>query len=209
MNLRDHRKPGIDADAHLGPHAMLGSARLFLLAAGRGLSERHAAVAKAIDYMLTRWDAFTRFLEDGRICLSNNAAERALRGFALGRKSWLFAGSERGADRAALMYTLIQTEARRRRPADLARRRSRPYRRHAADENRRAAALELGHRTHPSARRLTAAYAGGLPSTWRRWRSTDDAPLPVSRPPIDNLAFRRLNGREGDGPATWPPGGSR
>jgi transposase len=70
---------------------------------------RHAATAKAIDYMLTRWPAFTRFLDDGRICLSNNAAERALRGLALGRKSWLFDGSERGAERAALMYTLIQT----------------------------------------------------------------------------------------------------
>jgi transposase len=70
---------------------------------------RHAAIAKAIDYLLTRWPAFTRFLEDGRVCLSNNAAERALRGLALGRKSWLFAGSERGAERAALMYTLIQT----------------------------------------------------------------------------------------------------
>jgi hypothetical protein len=44
-----------------------------------------------------------------RICLTNNAAERALRGFALGRKSWLFAGSERGADRAAVMATLIMT----------------------------------------------------------------------------------------------------
>ena len=70
---------------------------------------RHNAVAKAIDYMLTRWPAFSRFLEDGRICLTNNAAERALRGLALGRKSWLFAGSERGAERAAIMYTLIQT----------------------------------------------------------------------------------------------------
>ena len=49
-------------------------------------------VAKAMDYMLKRWPSFTRFLEDGRICLSNNAAERALRGIALGRKSWLFAG---------------------------------------------------------------------------------------------------------------------
>ena len=53
--------------------------------------------------------AFARFLDDGRICLTNNAAERALRGFALGRKSWLFAGSERGAERAAVMYTLIMT----------------------------------------------------------------------------------------------------
>jgi transposase len=77
--------------------------------AERAKLSRHAAVAKAIDYMLTRWQAFTRFLDDGRICLSNNAAERALRGLALGRKSWLFAGSERGAERAAVMYTLIHT----------------------------------------------------------------------------------------------------
>jgi transposase len=79
------------------------------LRAERAKLSRHNAVAKAIDYMLTRWPAFTRFLDDGRICLSNNAAERALRGLALGRKSWLFAGSERGAERAAVMYTLIQT----------------------------------------------------------------------------------------------------
>ena len=59
--------------------------------------------------MLKRWDRFAGFIEDGRICLSNNAAERALRGFALGRKSWLFAASERGADRAAAMATLIGT----------------------------------------------------------------------------------------------------
>jgi transposase len=77
--------------------------------AERAKLSRHSAVAKAVDYMLTRWPAFTRFLDDGRICLTNNAAERALRGLALGRKSWLFAGSERGAERAAIMYTLIQT----------------------------------------------------------------------------------------------------
>jgi hypothetical protein len=75
----------------------------------RAQLSRHVAVAKAIDYMLTRWQAFTCLLDDGRICLSNNAAERALRGLALGRKSWLFAGSERGAERAAVMYTLIYT----------------------------------------------------------------------------------------------------
>ena len=68
-----------------------------------------SAVAKPIDYMLRRWERFARFIDDGRICLTNNAAERALRGFALGRKSWLFAGSERGADRAAIMATLITT----------------------------------------------------------------------------------------------------
>jgi transposase len=68
-----------------------------------------SAVAKPIDYMLRRWERFARFIDDGRICLTNNAAERALRGFALGRKSWLFAGSERGADRAAIMAALITT----------------------------------------------------------------------------------------------------
>jgi transposase len=66
-------------------------------------------LAKAMDYVLKRWPAFTRFLDDGRVCLSNNAAERALRGIALGRKSWLFAGSDRGGQRAAAMYSLIVT----------------------------------------------------------------------------------------------------
>ncbi len=75
----------------------------------RGRLSRSSPVAEPIDYMLRRWDRFTRFLDDGRICLTNNAAERALRGFALGRKSWLFAGSERGAERAAVMATLIAT----------------------------------------------------------------------------------------------------
>ena len=70
---------------------------------------RGSDLAKAMDYMLKRWPAFTRFLDDGRICLSNNAAERGLRGIALGRKSWLFAGSDRGGDRAAAMYSLIVT----------------------------------------------------------------------------------------------------
>jgi Transposase IS66 family/IS66 C-terminal element/AAA ATPase domain len=65
--------------------------------------------AKAIDYMLKRWPAFTRFLDDGRICLTNNAAERALRGIAIGRRAWLFAGSDRGGERAAAMFTLIET----------------------------------------------------------------------------------------------------
>ncbi|MGH7015400.1 MAG: IS66 family transposase, partial [Stellaceae bacterium] len=75
----------------------------------RSRMSRSASVATPIDYVLTRWDRFARFIDDGRVCLTNNAAERALRGFALGRKSWLFAGSERGADRAAAMTTLITT----------------------------------------------------------------------------------------------------
>ena len=75
----------------------------------RARLSRHAPVAKAMDYMLKRWERFTRFLEDGRICLTNNAAERGLRGLALGRKSWLFAGSDRGGERAAVIYSLIVT----------------------------------------------------------------------------------------------------
>ena len=80
--------------------------------AERARMSKHNPVAKAINYMLDedgRWEAFTRFLDDGRICLTNNAAERALRGVALGRKAWLFAGSPRGGERAAFMYSLIVT----------------------------------------------------------------------------------------------------
>jgi transposase len=75
----------------------------------RSRLSRSASVVKPIDYMLRRWDRFAHFAGDGRVCLTNNAAERALRGFALGRKSWFFAGSERGADRAAAITTLIMT----------------------------------------------------------------------------------------------------
>src|SRR5271156_5159658 len=82
-------------------HAFM-SAQLLRLARGHDL-------VKAINYILKRWPAFTLFLEDGRVCLSNNAAERGLRGIALGRKSWLFAGSDRGGRRAAAMYSLIVT----------------------------------------------------------------------------------------------------
>jgi len=72
------------------------------------LSRGHDLV-KAFNYLLKRWASFTLFLEDGRVCLSNNAAERSLRGIALGRKSWLFCGSDRGGQRAAAMYSLIVT----------------------------------------------------------------------------------------------------
>ena len=75
----------------------------------RGRLSRHNNLAKAMDYALKRWEAFARFLKDGRICMTNNAAERALRGVALGRKAWLFAGSDRGGERTAAMYSLITT----------------------------------------------------------------------------------------------------
>ena len=77
--------------------------------AERARLSRQNDVAKAMDYMLTRWAAFTRFLEDGRICLTNNAAERSLRGVAVGRRNWTFCGSDRGGERAAAIYTLIET----------------------------------------------------------------------------------------------------
>jgi hypothetical protein len=73
----------------------------------RARFSRHNDIAKAMDYMLKRWEAFARFLDDGRICLTNNAAERALRCVALGRRNWTFCGSDRGGERAAAIYSLI------------------------------------------------------------------------------------------------------
>jgi len=75
----------------------------------RAKLSKHNEVAKAMDYMLNRWAAFTRFLTNGKICLTNNASERSLRCVALGRKNWTFCGSDRGGQRAAAMYTLIAT----------------------------------------------------------------------------------------------------
>jgi transposase len=81
---------------------------LYLRAQLDRLSRGHD-LAKAINYILKRPAAFRLFLEDGRVCLSNNAAERGLRGVALGRRAWLFCGSDRGGQRAAMMYSLIVT----------------------------------------------------------------------------------------------------
>jgi transposase len=87
---------------------LVGDLETWMNAQRAKLSPGHD-LAKAMNYMLKRWDSFTRFLDDGRVCLSNNAAERALRGIALGRKAWLFAGSDRGGQRAAALYSLIFT----------------------------------------------------------------------------------------------------
>src|ERR1700691_6239085 len=70
---------------------------------------KKSELAKAIRYALSNWVALTRFCDDGRLEVDNNAAERALRAVALGRKNWLFAGSDDGGERAAAMYTLIGT----------------------------------------------------------------------------------------------------
>jgi len=75
----------------------------------RARLSRSSDTAKAINYCLSRWDAFTRFLDDGRLCMSNNAAERELRPIAVGRRNWTFAGSDDGGRRAAAIYTLIAT----------------------------------------------------------------------------------------------------
>ena len=87
---------------------LVGELEIWLRQQRAKLSSKNET-AKAIDYSLKRWAAFTRFLDDGRLCMSNNAAERAVRGIAVGRKNWTFAGSDNGARRAAAIYTLIET----------------------------------------------------------------------------------------------------
>ncbi len=87
---------------------LVADLQTYMLERRAELSRGHDLV-RATNYILKRWSAFTLFLEDGRVCLSNNAAERAIRGIALGRKSWLFCGSDRGGHRAAAMYSLIIT----------------------------------------------------------------------------------------------------
>jgi len=66
-------------------------------------------LAKAIRYARSRWDALTRYIEDGRLEISNNAVENALRCIGIGRKNWLFLGSDAGGQRAAIFYTIIRT----------------------------------------------------------------------------------------------------
>src|SRR5882724_5598424 len=107
--MRDHKRRKLRFSSHImNTRDSLNDLKTWMMAERAKLS-RHSDVAKAMNYMLTRWDAFARFLDDGRICLTNIAAERALRGIAPGRRAWLFAGSDRGGERAAAMYTLIAT----------------------------------------------------------------------------------------------------
>jgi hypothetical protein len=70
---------------------------------------KKSELATAIRYALTHWVALTRYRDDGRLEIDNNAAERSLRAVALGRKNWLFAGSDDGGERAAAIYTLLGT----------------------------------------------------------------------------------------------------
>ena len=111
----ERRINGLSADARLDARQRLSRPLVeglhHWLLAERARLSRHAPVAKAIASLLDkdRWSAFTRFLDHGHVCLSNNASERTLRGVALGRKARLFAGSVRGGERAAFMYALIVT----------------------------------------------------------------------------------------------------
>src|SRR5882762_3233161 len=103
MDLRA-RRPAVR-----GPRAARGRVLLFALRERRAMVSKNSETGKAIDYSLKRWAAFTRFLDDGRLCMSNNAAERELRPVAVGRRNWTFAGSDEGGRRAAAIYRLIAT----------------------------------------------------------------------------------------------------
>jgi transposase len=103
------RRPGERAatrQARAGP--LLDSLREWLRHSVSRASKK-SELAKAIGYVLTRWTALTRYRDDGRIEIDNNAAERALRVIALGRKNYLFCGSDAGGERAAAIYSLIGT----------------------------------------------------------------------------------------------------
>lgn len=82
--------------------------RPWLEAQKRGLSS-DSALAKACRYPLNRWAAMVRYCDDGLLEISNNLVENALRGVALGRRNWLFVGSPKGGDAAALFYSLVET----------------------------------------------------------------------------------------------------
>ena len=87
---------------------LLDSLRQWFEATLSKLSRKSETTA-AIRYALSRWQALLRYIEDGHIEIDNNAAERSLRGVALGRKNYLFAGSDAGGERAAIVYSLIGT----------------------------------------------------------------------------------------------------
>ena len=95
-----------ERQARAGP--ILVALRAWLDATLKQLSQK-SALAEAIRYALARWEALVRYSNDGRIEIDNNAAERALRTVALGRKNFLFAGSDAGGERAAAIYSLIGT----------------------------------------------------------------------------------------------------
>ena len=102
--LPDERR--CERQARAGP--LLKAFRRWLDATGPRLSRR-SDLAVAVRYALTRWAALTRYAGNGRLEIDNNTAERSLRGIAVGRKNWLFAGSDQGGHRAASIYSLVET----------------------------------------------------------------------------------------------------
>jgi len=87
---------------------LLDAFNAWAMAQRRRLSGK-APLGKALQYSLSRWDALTRYVEDGRLSIDNNLSERLLRGIAVTRKNFLFLGSDKGGDRAAVIYTVIET----------------------------------------------------------------------------------------------------
>ena len=79
---------------------------------GSGMRCRRVPSLSPCAYALNQWDGLYRYIEDGRLAIDNNAAERALRGIAIGRKNWLFCGSETGGRTAATLFTMIGSAAR-------------------------------------------------------------------------------------------------
>lgn len=98
--------PVAEADK-ICPHC--GDARIRI---GEEITEQsrvlpQSPIGKAVQYALNNWTALTRYCDDGDLAIDNNLAENALRGIAVGRKNWLFAGSDRGGRAAAVLYSLI------------------------------------------------------------------------------------------------------
>jgi hypothetical protein len=88
--------------------AILDALQEWLVAQRPRLSAK-TALARAIQYALSRWDTLTRYADDGRLAIDNNVAERALRDIAITRKNFLFLGSEVGGERAAVLYTVLES----------------------------------------------------------------------------------------------------
>ena len=125
-----------------------------------------SSLAGAIRYATSRWAALTRYVDDGHLEMSNNAAERAIRPIALGRKNFLFAGSDAGGRRAAIMYTLIETALCRARHKQVyAARRTMPN----------------GSRGYPSNRRICGPTNGRRPSSIRHSLVAHSASRKASR----------------------------
>ena len=96
------------AERHVRSKPLLDDLKAWMEVQRRRASGK-TALGKALQYSLGRWEALTRYADDGRLAIDNNVAERLLRGIAVTRKNFLFLGSDKGGERAAILYTLIET----------------------------------------------------------------------------------------------------